>query len=304
MMTETEETPLAPTRIRHKPTTSKKRTKWTQEEDSLLINLVSDKNHVIWTDIGKYFPGKTIQQVSERWSKVVNPTLVKGSWTRQEDEVIIEFVKQHGVKNWTKLAALLPGRIGKQCRERWRNHLDPDVNREPWTPEEDNNLWILHEQYGNQWVKISQMMPGRSDNAIKNRWNSTIKKKPPNVEVKYTPPKGFVPQKIEPPESADQFLPKPFMSETVSATPDNATDSSWTPKLAGFDAVSPFMQMKSPFAFQSPFNMKSDSLMGAAWSPGLMKSPTAMFSPTLASPTLNENKNKLMNMLDMLEKHD
>lgn len=304
MNVEPEETPLAPTRIRQKATTSKKKTKWSVDDDRLLISLVNDSERVNWTEISKRFPGKTVQQVSERWSKVVNPSLVKGSWTRQEDEIIIEFVKKHGFKNWTKLAQILPGRIGKQCRERWRNHLDPGVNKEPWTPEEDDNLMILHEQYGNQWVKISQLMPGRSDNAIKNRWNSTIKKRPLNVEAKYTPPEGRI-QRLEAPDSADQYFMQPMINEPAPQLTEPYTDLSWTPRLNGFDPASPFMPMKSPLGL-SPFNtMKSVSSL-TPWSPGIVtNSPnSSMFSPQMASPSLRENRNFLMNVLDNLDKRD
>jgi hypothetical protein len=62
-----------------------------------------------WTDLVPHFPDKTVQQITERWSMVLNPGLVKGSWMRQEGETIIEFVHQAGTKNWIKLARLLPG---------------------------------------------------------------------------------------------------------------------------------------------------------------------------------------------------
>jgi hypothetical protein len=123
------------------------------------------------------FPGKTSQQIFERWTKVLDPGLHKGSWTRQEDETIISYVTTHGCKSWTKLASLLPGRIGKQCRERWLNHLNPDLSHEAWTPEEDYLLMQLHQMHGNHWSRIASMMPSRADNAIKNRWYSVLTKK-------------------------------------------------------------------------------------------------------------------------------
>ncbi|KAH0795814.1 Myb-like DNA-binding domain containing protein [Histomonas meleagridis] len=138
---------------------------------------MSSTEHQNYSKLAEFFPGKTGQQVAERWDKVLNPKLVKGSWTRQEDEIIIQYVKEHGVKNWRNLCNLLPGRIGKQCRERWRNHLDPQYNHSAWTEEEDNKIIELHKQFGNKWVQISNLMVNRSDNAIKNRWNSTLKKR-------------------------------------------------------------------------------------------------------------------------------
>ena len=167
---------LAPTRARLPTNKCTKKLKWTKEEDELLFSLVDKSDPINWHIIASNFPNKTTQQVSERWEKVLNPELKKGTWTREEDETIINFVKENGCKNWTRLSALLPGRIGKQCRERWRNHLDPNIIHTMWSTEEDLLLIKLHSQYGNSWVKISSMMPGRSDNAIKNRWNSTLKK--------------------------------------------------------------------------------------------------------------------------------
>lgn len=167
---------LAPTRQRLQANKCVKNVRWTKEEDEILVKIVSEQETPNWSVIALSFPQKTTQQVTERWEKVLNPTLVKGSWTREEDEIIIRFVREFGCKNWTRLAGLLKGRLGKQCRERWRNHLDPSINHANWNNEEDQRLIALHRQYGNSWVKISKLMPGRSDNQIKNRWNSIRKK--------------------------------------------------------------------------------------------------------------------------------
>jgi hypothetical protein len=168
---------LAPTRARHKSSNNFRNTKWTTDEDNRLRQVRSRNSTAHLCEFVHLFPGKTNQQITERWDKVLDPTLVKGSWTREEDETIVQFVKSEGTKKWAQLASLLPGRVGKQCRERWRNHLDPDVNRESWTDHEDAILIELHEKMGNQWVKMTESLPGRSDNAIKNRWNSTLKKR-------------------------------------------------------------------------------------------------------------------------------
>jgi hypothetical protein len=125
----------------------------------------------------KFFPTKTPPQIASRWEKVLNPQIVKGSWTRDEDDRILAFVEGHGTKDWAKLAADLPGRTSKQCRERFKNHLDPAVQRIPWKEEDDQQLIGLHERYGNQWSLIASFFDGRTDHCIKNRWNSTVKKR-------------------------------------------------------------------------------------------------------------------------------
>ena len=100
----------------------------------------------------------------------------KGSWTPEEDNILRDKRQQYGRK-WSKIASYLPGRQGKQCRERYVNHLDPNLKKGEWTDEEEALLIAYHEQHGNRWANIAKHLPGRSDNDIKNHWYSTIQRK-------------------------------------------------------------------------------------------------------------------------------
>ena len=75
------------------------------------------------------------------------------------------------------MAKSLPGRIGKQCRERWHNHLDPNITKRKWTMQEDLLIVKLHLVHGNRWCDIAKKVKGRTDNAIKNRFNSNLSKR-------------------------------------------------------------------------------------------------------------------------------
>lgn len=308
--------PIAPTRNRSHSNGLGRNCKWTPEEDALLAKIVQGSESVNWKAAEAQFPGKTSQQIFERWTKVLDPTLLKGSWTREEDETIITFVRTYGCRSWTKLAKMLPGRIGKQCRERWMNHLNPDISRGPWTPAEDYQLLLLHEQYGNSWSKIAMMMPTRGDNMIKNRWYSTISKK---TKEEVAAAAGREPSEGAPqpaPPKTEVTLPKPTFEEVTidtapmwtpmnGTTPFAMTPFSTTPGFGvtptmgdstSVGLISPFVPGVSPLPLASPY-----AKMNSMFSPWGGETPKAsLFSPVsqkYSPPTVSENRSELVNLI-------
>ncbi|RZC24419.1 Transcription factor MYB16 [Glycine soja] len=104
--------------------------------------------------------------------------LKKGPWTPEEDKKLVAYVEEHGPGNWRSVPAKAGlERCGKSCRLRWINYLKPDIKRGNFSMEEDHTIIQLHALLGNKWSIIAAHLPNRTDNEIKNYWNTNIKKR-------------------------------------------------------------------------------------------------------------------------------
>ena len=111
------------------------------------------------------------------------PKYTKRPWRPEEDNKLREMIERLGIPEisggkgsvktggvqWTDIAKEIPGRVAKQCRERWRNNLDPSVSRAPWTEEENEILLKRYDHYGSSWAEIASGLPGRPDNGCASR---------------------------------------------------------------------------------------------------------------------------------------
>ncbi|KAK6262866.1 hypothetical protein QUC31_008682 [Theobroma cacao] len=117
-------------------------------------------------------------QMAPKKDGVSKRVMNKGAWTAEEDRKLAEYIKIHGAKRW-KTIAIKAGlsRCGKSCRLRWLNYLRPNIKRGNISDEEEDLILRLHKLLGNRWSLIAGRLPGRTDNEIKNYWNSHLSKK-------------------------------------------------------------------------------------------------------------------------------
>ena len=101
---------------------------------------------------------------------------VKFKFTPEEDERLKMLVMRHGTNSWNIVSQFMGNRNPRQCRERWKNYVDPDLRSDPWTPEEDDLLLKKYRELGPRWNKIAKYFVRRSDNSLRNRWQLMLRK--------------------------------------------------------------------------------------------------------------------------------
>ncbi|KAM6580594.1 hypothetical protein CsatA_004368 [Cannabis sativa] len=177
--------------------------------------------------------------------------LKKGPWTAAEDHVLMEYVKKHGEGNWNsvqKYSGL--NRCGKSCRLRWANHLRPNLKKGSFTPEEERLILELHAKYGNKWARMAAQLPGRTDNEIKNYWNTRVKRRKRQGLPLY--PHDI--QHLSPTSSLTPIIQSPttpttpsFPFQSQGHVPFSPTPPSHSPMSS---PIQPFPSLTSPSSFE------------------------------------------------------
>lgn len=153
---------------------------WTEKMNKTLFEAVKLHGEGDWDAVLKCVKDKhnttvTINNVKSHWADIC--PVIKGPWQKDQDVLLTKYVNKYGSEKWSVIAAHIPGRSGKQCRERWKNHLDPTLKKAEWDFKEDELLLRAQSRLGNRWSEIAKLLGGRPENAVKNRFNSLRSKK-------------------------------------------------------------------------------------------------------------------------------
>lgn len=153
---------------------SKKRpSNWSEAEDEILKEKSKEYGYKNWAAVASFIPGRTAIQCSARYKRI-QPGLVKGAWTHEEDMELLRLYKYYG-KNWSNISKSMPHRTGKQIRDRFLNALDDNLKRDKFSIEEDKKIIKWYKVYGNAWCKIARKIKGRTGDMVKNRFYSSLK---------------------------------------------------------------------------------------------------------------------------------
>ncbi|XP_050966732.1 LOW QUALITY PROTEIN: snRNA-activating protein complex subunit 4 [Labeo rohita] len=151
-----------------------RRKEWTKEEDEILRKLVEKMrigNFIPYIQMSYFMEGRDGSQLSYRWTSVLDPSLKKGPWSKEEDQLLRNAVAKYGTKEWGKIRLEVPGRTDGACRDRYLDCLQENVKKGPWSKEEVELLKEKVEKYGvGKWAKIASEIPNRIDCQCLNKW--------------------------------------------------------------------------------------------------------------------------------------
>ncbi|XP_076919284.1 uncharacterized protein LOC143580029 [Bidens hawaiensis] len=178
--------------------------------------------------------------------------LKKGPWTAAEDAILMEYVKKHGEGNWNAVqrnSGLM--RCGKSCRLRWANHLRPNLKKGAFTPEEERQIIELHSKFGNKWARMALHLQGRTDNEIKNYWNTRLKRRLRAGLPIY--PVDFQHHRRRQHEQSLHNQTTPFSSSSSPSNHTNTAINSISPLL--YDPLAYPVMNNTPFYIQNSQSM-------------------------------------------------
>ncbi len=150
--------------------------KWSHKEDYLLEMSIHLYGKQDWKRIAGNILDRSPIQCLHRWSQVLRPGIKRGPWSKKEDTKLLKWIQTNGENNWYEAANFLKGRTAKQCKERWNNHLDPELKKGDWSFCEDAILFTYYKEFGPMWNKISEVLPSRTRNAAKRRFRINVRK--------------------------------------------------------------------------------------------------------------------------------
>ncbi|ORY78550.1 Homeodomain-like protein [Protomyces lactucae-debilis] len=187
--------PLAIPSVRRKKTNTYSR--WSEEEDVLLRQAISEHGETKWALVATMVPGRTPMQCSTRWQGALNTSIHKGKWLPEEDAILIKAVAEwqawhtsedRGCIPWANIAATLPrSRTGVQALARWSEALDPRIKKGKWTAEEDASLMYGIQQHGKTWIKVADAVRGRTQRQCRTRFMQISEKKVKEKQLALAP---------------------------------------------------------------------------------------------------------------------
>ncbi|KAI9299528.1 Homeodomain-like protein [Cunninghamella echinulata] len=226
-------------------------TRWSLEEDDLLKKAVALHGPHKWSLIASHVPNRTPMQCSTRWLGALNPNIHKGRWTEYEDNILKYSVLEYAnVKDsqgrvqpipWNRIAERIPNRTGIQCQARWTEALDPYVRKGKWGVDEDHLLRTGVKEHGRCWIRIAEMIPGRTQRQCRTRWmqlqcknnkqaSSTSTSPSPSIITSQQQKMDLIPFS-SPHSSIDDDVVSPSSTEDEPILSNDLSSSSNTPIL-------------------------------------------------------------------------